>query len=264
VTNTNFDDDFSLEIEWDNTDAGGFDSSMIRLLVDTNDDFSNATILSSADGLTFTEGSIIVGSIGTSHIPKNSTRFITIASVNWGVPLPIELIGFDARVIENRTVELRWQTASEINNDFFTIERSKDATSWKEVKIIDGAGNSTEKLTYSWRDSKPYGSISYYRLKQTDFDGQYTYSDIRVVTLGQQVENPINLYPNPGTDQMTIEGDRIELADFTVYNIYGTNVTSILDITDQTNTTITIDISKLSHGIYTLKTKNHVRKIIKQ
>jgi len=214
--------------------------------------------------LTFTNGSIIVGSISTTNIPKNSTRFITIASINRGVPLPIELISFNAEVADNHAVELSWQTASEINNDFFTIEKSKDAKDWKEVKIIDGAGNSSEKLSYKSVDERPYSGISYYRLKQTDFDGKFTYSDIEVVTRNGLEENEINIYPNPGTDQMTIEGNKVELSEFALYNIYGQNVSTLLKITGQNTSSITIDISRLSNGIYTLKTKNHIRKIIKR
>jgi len=263
VTNTNFDEDFSLEFEWDNTDAGGFDITQIRLLVDTDDDFSDALIYGPPD-VTFANGSIIVGGIGTGEIPKNSTRFITIASINRGVPLPIELISFDAKANDQNNVELLWQTAAEINNDFFTIEKSKDAESWKEVSTIDGAGNSSEKLSYKSIDERPYSGISYYRLKQTDFDGKFTYSPIEVVTLDRLEENQINIYPNPGTDLMTIEGNKVELAEFALFNIYGQNVTASLKMINQNSSGITIDISRLSNGIYTLKTKNHIRKIIKQ
>jgi hypothetical protein len=90
------------------------------------------------------------------------------------VSLPIELINFIPHVQDN-WVNLKWQTASEINNDYFTIEKSKTASNWIIVTQVNGAGNSSNILSYSTTDQIPYNGISYYRLKQTDFNGQFEY-----------------------------------------------------------------------------------------
>ena len=92
-------------------------------------------------------------------------------------PLPIELVEFTANPV-NDFVELSWTTATEENNDYFTVERSKDADMFKELAKVDGAGNSSYTITYFELDTSPYRGVSYYRLKQTDFDGKYDYSDI--------------------------------------------------------------------------------------
>ncbi len=89
-------------------------------------------------------------------------------------PLPIEFIYFNAKAINN-SVQLEWATATEVNNDFFTIERSMDGKWWDVVTHINGAGNTNHLTRYDFIDNNPYSGISYYRLKQTDYDGKYEY-----------------------------------------------------------------------------------------
>jgi hypothetical protein len=81
-------------------------------------------------------------------------------------------------------VVLEWATGSEINNDFFTIERSLDVEHAEIIGYLDGAGNSTQTLWYSFVDQNPLPGISYYRLKQTDFDGKFEYFDWVAVDAG--------------------------------------------------------------------------------
>jgi hypothetical protein len=96
-------------------------------------------------------------------------------------PLPIELVYFNIRP-EGSIVKCLWQTASEVNNDFFIIERSLDGINFTSIGKIDGAGNSSSTLSYSFNDESPSKGISFYRLKQTDYDGRFTYSKIKSVT----------------------------------------------------------------------------------
>ena len=235
------------------------------MLIDDDGDFSNAQVLGPTDGLTFSVGSIIVSGISTAHIPKNSTRFITIGSINRGVPLPIELVNFEATVNEeDYSVQLDWQTATEIDNDFFTIEKSKDAQDWIAIKRIEGAGNSSERLSYSVVDPSPYSGTSYYRLKQTDYDGQFTYSNIRAVNMTALVMDAIKIYPNPGRDFITLEGDLVALADFRIYNLVGKDVSSLVRILDKSSNSLKVDISRLPEGVYSIKTQHQVMKFIKK
>lgn len=113
-----------------------------------------------------------------------------------GNPLPVELLSFDASSGNNKSVDLTWETASEEDNDYFSLEKSTDGREWKTFAEVNGAGNSIETLSYSYTDEEPYEGISYYRLKQTDYDGQYEYSNIETVNrLG--VKQGIKVYPNP-------------------------------------------------------------------
>ena len=113
----------------------------------------------------------------------------------YGTPLPIELISFEAHVNDDR-VDLKWITAAEINNDFFTIEKSKDVKSWEVVSILIGAGNSNQIIEYFEVDNSPEAGLSYYRLKQTDYDGNYTHSNVVPVNFINDLGG-FNIFPNP-------------------------------------------------------------------
>jgi|TARA_R110000782_G_scaffold80846_4_gene159913 hypothetical protein len=117
--------------------------------------------------------------------------------ISYGAPLPINLVYFDALVIK-KTVLLTWVTASEINNDYFTIERSVDTKIWETVLIINGAGNSSQIIEYTETDFNPISGVSYYRIKQTDFDGRFEYFNIVPVKYNTSIEeDEINIFPNP-------------------------------------------------------------------
>lgn len=106
--------------------------------------------------------------------------------------LPIELLRFEA-VEDGAIVQTAWATSSESNNAFFTVERSADARTFQPIGKVDGAGNSHTTLHYAFTDQKPLYGISYYRLKQTDFDGHYTYSDIRAVSFSESTGFSLDL-----------------------------------------------------------------------
>lgn len=137
--------------------------------------------------------------------------------------LPIELMDFQASPTEEYTVKLTWQTSLEINNHYFTVERSKDVEDWQFVMFVQGAGNSNVELNYLEYDLTPFGGTSYYRLKQTDFDGTFTFSEIRTVNLGRY---HINCYPSPTYDNVTlsIEGYLLDDMSYTLYDILGRQI----------------------------------------
>lgn len=98
------------------------------------------------------------------------TYSITITTYD---PLPIELLYFFGTPNEKeRRIDLNWATSSEINNDYFDIEKSKNGLEWEKIAKVQGAGNSTSMLTYETKDEYPIIGLSYYRLTQTDFNGE--------------------------------------------------------------------------------------------
>jgi hypothetical protein len=115
--------------------------------------------------------------------------------------LPIELLTFDAEMRDEK-VFVKWITASEINNDYFIVEKSKDVRDWNQVGRIQGAGNSTTVLYYESIDKHPFRGSSYYRLKQVDFDGKISYGPIVYVNFESSLE--INVYPNPTNNLFTL------------------------------------------------------------
>lgn len=110
------------------------------------------------------------------------------------VQLPIELIDFNGFAKEGYNI-LNWQTITEINNDVFEIEKSNNGVLFSLVGKVKGAGNSSNHLEYNFIDNNPNARISYYRLKQIDFDGEYTYSN--VVAVKQNKGSEVSIFPNP-------------------------------------------------------------------
>ncbi|OFY26644.1 MAG: hypothetical protein A2275_02990 [Bacteroidetes bacterium RIFOXYA12_FULL_35_11] len=115
--------------------------------------------------------------------------------------LPIHLFYFDA-FCDGENIKLVWTTASEINNDYFTIEKSYDAITFEALNHISGAGNSNSFISYEYNDSEVNEDVCYYRLKQTDYDGKYSYS--QVISLSCEKTNALDfiLYPNPSNGEI--------------------------------------------------------------
>ncbi len=201
LTNTNFDDNFSIEVEWDST--GAFDISQVRLLVDDDGDFSNASVYSSSDGITFNVGSIIVGGLSTTIFPKGFSKFFTLASANAATPLPVELQYFTATEYEDKVL-LTWKTLAEINNDHFIIEKSSDGINWEEIIVMSGVGMSVTPTEYTAVDFDGCDGICYYRLTQVDFDGKKeVFKAIKFgANEGKALE--ITVSPNPVIDEADI------------------------------------------------------------
>lgn len=187
----------NIDMRWDLNGLGSITVSDLRLLIDTDNDglFSDETPISGATDLggNIYEFAAVPG--GATGI-RNNRRF-TIGTINKiQTPLPIELLSFEANFNVDK-VDLRWITSSEVNNNFFTIERSKDALTWEEVLQTQGAGNSNVNIEYFESDYNPYGGVSYYRLKQTDFDGNFEYFNIVPVKVDLSNKGEMNLFPNP-------------------------------------------------------------------
>ncbi len=184
ITKTNFTETVIMDVKLSTgATPASVTVSQLRLLVDDDGDFSNGgtTCYYNGDGsgivFTYSNPLITVSGISTTHIANNSTAYITIASNNSATPLPVELNTFTAEKLSKGNL-LKWTTASELNNDFFTIEKLADSTQFESVGIVDGAGNSNQLMEYSLLDNNVRNIINYYRLKQTDFNGDYVYSDL--------------------------------------------------------------------------------------
>ncbi len=180
-----------------------------------------------------------------------------------GSPLPIELMEFNAEVSDAQ-INLYWKTASEINNDYFSIEKSVDAENWEAISRIEGVGNSTTEKQYKWVDENPESGVNFYRLRQVDFDGAFNFSKIVSVTFNNEV-GFIN-YPNPVNDQLNIEIENGSTNRFSLFNVLGDK---IIETFSTPLSRISINTSQTSSGIYYLvveneKGKTESRKIIVQ
>lgn len=140
-------------------------------------------------------GSGVIAGTGTVTVTGANTFSPWILSSS-SAPLPIELLTFNAQ-LNMTNVDVSWATASETNNDYFTLEKSRDAQNFEKVFIVDGAGNSSSTIEYFDIDHQPYIGISYYRLKQTDFNGKISCSNIVPVEYNPNGDPGISLFPNP-------------------------------------------------------------------
>ncbi|HMU05475.1 MAG TPA: hypothetical protein PJ990_17700, partial [Saprospiraceae bacterium] len=126
------------------------------------------------------------------------------------VALPITLKSFDAKKHSASSAKLDWTTSKEVNSDYFGIERSIDGSTWDEIARVKAAGDSNVDIAYDYIDdrlplSRTNGQVFYYRLRMTDLDGAFKYSDVRGVNFDKQALGPISIYPNPTTEIVNID-----------------------------------------------------------
>ncbi|MBL4752568.1 MAG: T9SS type A sorting domain-containing protein [Flavobacteriales bacterium] len=203
------------------------------------------------------QSAIACGLIGnvSSNVVVNYSPF-TLRSKSAAInPLPIELLYFDAVLLDNQTVSVDWTTVSEINNDFFTVERSKNGVDFEALGTVPGpvGGNSNTLLNYNFIDGEPFTGISYYRLKQTDYDGTFTYSPIAIINI--DVLNLLQLYPVPALNNITallFSAEQTQMS-IRVYDMLGRAVLDREYAVEEGENKISIDLSSMAAGVYVFR-----------
>jgi Secretion system C-terminal sorting domain len=174
-----------------------------------------------------------------------------------GPPLPIELLFFKAEKSEAQ-VNLNWSTASEEGNDFFTLERSRNGIEFKTIGKVQGAGNSLTVKNYTFTDDAPWSGRNFYRLKQTDFDKQTSYSQIEMVDFNNGEITEVSVFPNPTSNTLNIKGldNSQEEYEILITSVSGAVVRQEMHTNYSDNANLSIDVSGLNPGIYFLSTSN--------
>ena len=189
------------------------------------------------------------GTWGRSLDNSNTKGF---PNENYSV-LPVELVYFKAQTSTKETV-LSWATAMENNNEQFILERSLDEiTNFKPISAIQGHGNSSTLKQYRFVDRKPLAGTSYYRLKQVDFDGTFTYSPVLAVEV-KFFQEAISLYPNPTTDIINVTLGNSEFfkeINVQIVNALG-KVVYRQSVTNLNTNAITVPVNALPVGTYYL------------
>lgn len=228
----------------------------------------------SADALTLASGSVLIiedtdnsaalsnsGNPGQVRLTIGSSTYqgldfdeiVAAGGADEAGTLPVELIFFSVSS-DDKSVEVSWATASETNNDYFTVERSKDGVVYEEIATIQGAGNSIEKLAYDYLDNNPLVGQSYYRLRQTDFDG--TTEVFAPKAVYHSKVRDLTVFPNPAgvTDMLTIQtgADADEDIELAIYSNAGQLVKSE---TVNGSGAVTIQ-NDLKAGFYMLQVKS--------
>ena len=153
-------------------------------------------------------------------------------------------------------MELRWETATELNNAGFDIQRSIDGRNWQALAFVPGAGTAQETQSYTYIDERPLPGLNYYRLKQIDFDGQFEYSKMIGMEAGGK-NSGIRLFPNPATDVATLafETSYAGEAVLNLYNPVGQIVKTQRLSLEQGAFQTNIELDGLPDGVYLVEVR---------
>jgi len=198
----------------------------------------NFDLTVASDAINVGNNIYIPGSIADDYSgnPRMVQTTVDMGAFELQSVLPVELISFSAKAGKENVV-LTWTTASEKNNDYFEVERSVDGRTFNYLETIKGAGTTTLARHYQTNDNNPINGINYYRLKQVDFDGTSTYSDIVTVEIKSE---KVELFPNPVAGTLYLR-----MSDFTTRAVE-------FQITDLTGRTMLMGITEINEGIVTI------------
>jgi len=228
----------SVTLSWNSPDCSGpYVTDITKLLVSR---WNGTNWVSHGNGGTTgnaTTGTVISSAAVTSFSP------FALASSSLVNPLPITLTYFNA-ALKNGVAKIDWETESELNNDFYTLERSADGAVFEQIYTIKGAGTTSQPSYYSYLDENPLSGISYYRLKQTDFDKQQKIVAVASIE-NKGVGFEFSIYPNPASPEDKVNSNFSGGA--TVYNSIGQPVLQLTNASE-------INVSSLSSGVYIIRT----------
>jgi hypothetical protein len=256
ITSPNYD----ISYTYDDTDITGTESSIIPVKVSSGTWYKPTNASNITNGTSEGTGSITTGTNTLTWAGLTTFSFDTGAG-DEAVQLPISLLYFNAKQHGDK-VRLDWTTTTEINNDYFTVERSSDGVHFEELFKKPGAGMSNVSLYYFGVDAKPIEGLSYYRLKQTDYDGHYSYSDIESVQFSKNVEKEkveVSIYPIPakeGKFHLSFDSESNLMYQIAIYDLVGKLVYFENYQSEKGLNVHLIDLKNIESGIYQLEISN--------
>jgi len=232
---------FTSGLRWFQMNAGDFDPATDITpagVTGVTEIFTNAS--STVDGVQFAQFS-------TSNLTGGGLAF-TVG--NNSVVLPVEFLFFQARRYSELKSLIEWATASEINSDYFEVQRSSDQQSWESIAEVKAAGSSNDRLNYSLIDENALDGMNYYRIVQFDFDGSFVQTQVETVIF--DAKSVWSVYPNPAKDQLTISTSSDESIDqIDVYSSQGTLLKSFAENTSEGR--VEINIGDFANGSYLIR-----------
>ncbi|WP_420581589.1 T9SS type A sorting domain-containing protein [Reichenbachiella sp.] len=221
---TDNDDDIEVKdnssFEVTNTSTGGtYDVSVSMTGYSAGGDINDIRLAKNAGSTSVNAVGTHASASGTASNPTGNRTGVTSAELagDWRItsvnindtPLPIDLISFTGQLNEDH-IRLVWSTASEIDNDYFELERSYDGESYKSLGTVSGSGNSNQKMEYSLKDHNYHEGVNYYRLKQVDFDGNFEIFKPIAISAQNTQQAQLSIYPNPTKSKLQIRIDGID------------------------------------------------------
>ncbi|MEL6971397.1 MAG: T9SS type A sorting domain-containing protein, partial [Bacteroidota bacterium] len=184
--------------------------------------------------------------VGIPFNDNGGTSAGRVSIYDFSAGLPVELEHFQGEVHKGKVL-LNWSTASEVNNWKFAVERSADGKTWQQLGEVLGQGTTYESSIYEYTDYTPLIGANYYRLRQVDWDGSFTYSTILLFDLQESIGSTFKIYPNPVSEILYFDlpvGEKVSL-----FNSYGQLVRE-----ENVNSQGRMDIADLPAGVYWLTT----------
>lgn len=183
---------------------------------------------------------------------SSSTAFVDyVGTGTGGPPLPVELLNFEL-VQDNESVDLFWSTASEFNNHFFTLEKSMDGRHWNFLGTVEGNGTTNEISDYTYTDHNPYPIKTFYRLTQTDYDGKFEYLAIKSTNSNDEGISQMSVRPNPSSNFVNIDYVQFPYSQIRFLNAQGIDVSKEIKVLRNTGNSLTLDISAIQNGVYSV------------
>ena len=255
----------SLDNGYWTTTAGANPTSAVYDITLYNANYTNAatdwTVMKNSGAGWILDGTCQVSPVTAVH-RNGQTGFSFQATAQSNVVLPIELLSFTGKAFIGHN-KLYWITKTETNNDFFTIERSGDGMEFTGLGTVKGAGNSNTNLDYSFIDKNPLNGINYYRLKQTDFNGESAYSNI--ISLASNKDGGVTIYPNPSKGKLYFNLLESKDATYTVryITLLGSSIHEKIEIYEGVSSYEVKEFNFLSAGIYFVQIINDQNEVIK-
>ena len=225
-----------------NLDVRGMDFGVIGAVSDLR-----LTLASSVVGLPgVNAGTVLDPQVNRTGLTlANLTNTFYIGSIDAvSTPLPVTLVSFTA-FLNGGKVDLKWETATETQNDYFTILRSKEGMQWESLEKIPGKGNSGSTSYYETFDKNPLNGKSFYKLENTDFDGHVYFSPVVMVNDGS-VADQVSIYPNPASANVNISFSGTQIYTIKIFNSAG----QLMKVVTNNVLSKTLNVSDMPSGVY--------------